>query len=101
MTYKCVERRVEKVNPDSLDECFCGAVTVGERGQVVIPAGARRKMSIQPGDKMFVMLHPTGNGLIMFKIDEVREMLSSLLEGLSQFEQESVEQPISEDENLH
>lgn len=29
---------------------FYGAVTVSERGQIVVPAEARRDFSIQPGD---------------------------------------------------
>jgi AbrB family looped-hinge helix DNA binding protein len=31
-----------------------GAVTVGERGQVVIPAKLRKVFGISPGDKLFV-----------------------------------------------
>jgi len=33
---------------------FYGSVTVGERGQVVIPAEARKDFGIQPGDKLLV-----------------------------------------------
>jgi hypothetical protein len=54
-------------------------------------------MGIQPGDKMFVMLHPTGNGLVLFKVEEVREMLSSVLDNLTRFEQEISAQPAPPD----
>ena len=33
---------------------FYGSVTVSERGQIVIPAGARKDFSIKPGDKLLV-----------------------------------------------
>jgi len=33
---------------------FYGAVTVSERGQIVIPADARRDFAIKPGDKLLV-----------------------------------------------
>jgi AbrB family looped-hinge helix DNA binding protein len=34
---------------------FYGAVTVSERGQIVIPAEARRDFDIQVGDKLLVL----------------------------------------------
>lgn len=34
---------------------FLGAVTVGERGQVVIPVEVRKMLQIKPGDKLVVM----------------------------------------------
>jgi len=34
---------------------FYGAVTVSERGQIVIPANARRDFDIQIGDKLLVL----------------------------------------------
>lgn len=73
---------------EALEECFCGAVTVGERGQVVIPAEARKKLGIQAGDKLFVMSHPTNEAIVLFKIETVREMLSLLMEGLTKVEME-------------
>jgi AbrB family looped-hinge helix DNA binding protein len=32
-----------------------GAVTVGERGQVVIPAELRKSFKVKPGDKLIVL----------------------------------------------
>lgn len=43
---------------------FYGSVTVGERGQVVIPAQARRDHDITPGDKLIVLGNPDGIALI-------------------------------------
>ena len=34
---------------------FNGAITVSERGQIVIPASARRDFNIQVGDKLLVL----------------------------------------------
>ncbi len=33
---------------------FYGSVTVSERGQIVVPAEARKDFSIKPGDKLLV-----------------------------------------------
>jgi len=37
-----------------------GAVTVGERGQVVIPAEVRKLFKIKSGDKLIVIAKPEG-----------------------------------------
>ncbi len=70
----------------SLEDNFYGSATVGERGQVVIPAEARKKFNINPGDKVLVISHPTASGIVLCKIDALREMLSSLLQGLDSIE---------------
>ncbi len=44
-----------------------GAVTVGERGQVVIPAEIRRSFKIKPGDKLIVFARPDNVGFIPAK----------------------------------
>lgn len=72
---------------------FFGSVTVGERGQVVIPAEARKKMGIQPGDKLLVMGHPFAEGVVLAKIDSMREALSAFLDGLSGMEQSNTTAP--------
>jgi AbrB family looped-hinge helix DNA binding protein len=52
-----------------MQDAFYGAVTVGERGQVVIPAEARRMMGVVAGDKLLVLGHPHGDGVILATID--------------------------------
>lgn len=59
----------------NFDEAFYGSATVGERGQVVIPAEARQELGIEPGDKVLFMRHPIYEGLMIFKIDAVRDFL--------------------------
>lgn len=52
---------------------FYGAVTVGERGQVVIPAQARRDHGIMPGDKLIVLGSP--DGLALLGADRLLDLL--------------------------
>ncbi len=68
------------------DECFYGSVTVGERGQIVIPAEARTQMGIQQGDKLLIMKHPANHGLMVFKIDSARAFLDDFSAMLDQAE---------------
>ncbi len=70
----------------SLEQNFYGAATVGERGQVVIPADARKKYGIHPGDKVLVMGHPGHAGIMLCKIDSIRDVFSSLLDELRKIE---------------
>ena len=72
----------------SAEDMFLGAVTVGERGQVVIPADARKRFNIHTGDKLLIMCHPSGEGLVFFKVDAVREFLNHISTGLSMLENE-------------
>jgi AbrB family looped-hinge helix DNA binding protein len=72
----------EKYEKDAMKEahgvtdCFYGASTVGERGQIVIPAEARAALGIHPGDKILILRHPAHKGLMVFKIDAAKEFLS-------------------------
>ncbi len=61
--------------PTKMDACFYGSATVGERGQVVIPANARAELEIKPGDKLLIMKHPVHQGLMMVKLDHLRGFL--------------------------
>lgn len=66
-----------------VEDCYVGTVTVGERGQVVIPAEVRKKLDIQTGDRLIIMSQPHGKGLVLLKLDAVREFLNRLAEGLN------------------
>ncbi len=70
----------------SIDEMFFGTATVGERGQVVIPAEARKRFNINPGDKLLVMGHPTATGVLLCKLDAIREFFQSFLTDLERLE---------------
>ncbi len=66
---------------------FYGSVTVGERGQIAIPAEARREMEIEAGTKLVVLGGHEKTILIMLKAEAVTEILAHTTVLLSQFEQ--------------
>ena len=74
---------LDKQKPCCVEDQFFGSVTVGERGQVVIPAEARKRLDIHPGEKLLVMGHPFASGLILVKMDSMREFLAGFMKGLS------------------
>ena len=55
---------------------FYGATTVGERGQVVIPAEARREFDIAPADKLLVFGGPHGHFLILARAEAMTELIA-------------------------
>jgi AbrB family looped-hinge helix DNA binding protein len=67
-------------------DAFYGSSTVGERGQIVIPAEARAEIGFNPGDKVLIMRHPVYKGVMLFKIEAVREFLDEFAQNLTKFE---------------
>ena len=59
-----------------------GTVKVGDRGQVVIPAEARKELGIKPGDLLFVMAGRNRRGIAMVKADAMRELVERIMRGL-------------------
>lgn len=68
---------------------FCGAATLGERGQIVIPAEARKEYGLEIGDKVLVFLNHRNNGLVVIKADQVTRILSETIEQLGKMVEES------------
>lgn len=67
-------------------KCF-GSVTVGPRGQIVIPAGARRELGLNAGDTILVFRALMGQqGLLLLKADTMEQMLAMMSDSLAQFE---------------
>lgn len=63
--------------------CF-GSTTVGARGQVVIPANARRELGLNTGDTILVFCAPPQQqGVLLLKAEAVEEMLSQVSEVLT------------------
>lgn len=58
-----------------------GLVTVGERGQIVIPKDAREIFAINPGDKLLVM-GDEQQGLAIVKTDALQSFASFILEAM-------------------
>ncbi|MFM9874312.1 MAG: AbrB/MazE/SpoVT family DNA-binding domain-containing protein [Fimbriimonadaceae bacterium] len=80
------------------DQCFYGSVTVGERGQIVIPAEARAALGIQPGDKLLVMRDPVHPGLMVCSFGVMNEFLEEIKAKLAKAEQEFVPIDAGEEE---
>ena len=73
-------------------KCF-GSMTVNAKGQVVIPAGARRDLGINSGDTILVFRAFMGrHGLLLIKADAMEQMLGLMSEGLASFEKTLKEQ---------
>ena len=63
-----------------------GSTVVSPKGQVVIPANARKELDIGSGDTLLVCGPPHGMGLILVKVDAIEQMLSMMSEHLTGFE---------------
>ena len=57
-----------------------GLVTVGDKGQIVIPAKARKLFEISPGDQL-VVLGDEGQGIAIVKAESILT-LASMVKGL-------------------
>ncbi|MCL5292506.1 MAG: AbrB/MazE/SpoVT family DNA-binding domain-containing protein [Actinobacteria bacterium] len=66
-------------------EKFFGSVTVGERGQIVIPAAAREALNIKAGDKLLVF-RAHSKALMVINSNDLAEYVSKAFERLSEFE---------------
>jgi AbrB family looped-hinge helix DNA binding protein len=58
---------------------FLGITTLGEKGQIVIPAEARKRLKLKAGEKLMVMM-PHGNAIVLMKASQ----LETFAEGLTQ-----------------
>ncbi len=75
--------------PFDWDDHFFGTATVGERGQIVIPADARKRFDIEPGDKMLILTAPGKNGLMLCKLSAMREFMTAFGDALARVEADS------------
>ncbi len=63
-----------------------GSTVVSPRGQVVIPANARKELDIGSGDTLLVFGFPPGQGVLLLKADAIGQILSTMTERLTAFE---------------
>ena len=74
------------------DRHIYGIVTVGERGQIVIPKEARDQFNIRPKDKLLILapprLHREKGVLVLIKAEKMRDFALSVL---GAFEEEDAE----------
>ena len=64
-----------------------GSTVVSPKGQVVIPASARRELGIDAGGTLLVCAPPHGQGLLLLKADTIEQILSTASERLAGFEE--------------
>ena len=65
---------------------FYGATTVGERGQVVIPAEARRDLGLAPADKLLVFGGHEGS-LMIAKAETFSNIINRFVGNMSRLEE--------------
>lgn len=65
---------------------FYGSVTVGERGQVAIPAEARREQDINPGGKLLAFGGPEKKILVFIKAESVTEFITGVTDIVTRVE---------------
>jgi len=65
--------------------CF-GSAMVGSRGQVVIPASARKELGINTGTTLLVFIGTPRIGLTLLKADTVERIVSKVSEQLNSVE---------------
>jgi AbrB family looped-hinge helix DNA binding protein len=66
---------------------FQGSTTVGERGQIVLPAETRKKHGIYAGDKLLVISHPLPTGaraITLIESSVLNELLTEMTEHIGQ-----------------
>jgi AbrB family looped-hinge helix DNA binding protein len=78
-----MEEKIKGMHP-----IFYGSTTVGERGQVVIPAEARRDMNITPSTKLLVMSGPHKNVLILAKAEYLTAFMANITDMLNQLKEQ-------------
>ncbi len=57
---------------------FVGICKVGEKGQIVIPAEARKMFNINPGDSV-IILCDKDQGMALVKSEVIEDMTDSLI----------------------
>ena len=63
-----------------------GSTVVSPRGQVVIPANARKELGIDSRDTLLVCSFSHGQGLLLLKADAIEQILSIMSEQLTDLE---------------
>lgn len=67
------------------DKKLYGTATVGTKGQVVIPAEARKALGIEEGDKLYVVGSKTGSFVGFIKEEQLRDMVGKLTASVEDF----------------
>lgn len=68
--------------PQLMGSLYLGSTTVGSRGQVVVPARARRTLGLKAGDQLVAFLHH-GRVLGLVKAEVLERFLGQLTRELT------------------
>ena len=60
------------------NKAIFGLATVGTKGQIVIPAEARKELGIAEGDKLIILRGKTKHSLILLSHDEMDRIVIKL-----------------------
>jgi len=63
-----------------------GTATVGTKGQIVIPADARKELGIEEGDRLYVVGAPDGGFLGLLKEETLQKMVQVMTAQLESFQ---------------
>lgn len=69
------------------DKKLYGTATVGTKGQVVIPAAAREALSINEGDKLYVVGSEKAGWVGFLKEDQLEELIGKMVDNVESFRQ--------------
>jgi len=61
-----------------MENAFYGSVTVGERGQVVIPSKARKDLEIKPKDKLIVLRAMGKMGIVLIHTKHMSHLFDKM-----------------------
>ena len=63
-----------------------GAVTIGERGQLVIPSALRKELKINPGDKLMIFAKVDKKVMSMMREEDFSNLLHKASQLISKLE---------------
>jgi AbrB family looped-hinge helix DNA binding protein len=68
-----------------IDSHFYDVVTVGERGQVVVPSKARKDLKIKPGDKLIAIKGAHGRALVLVSMKDAKNTFNKMSKMFGEF----------------
>lgn len=63
-----------------------GSTTIGERGQVVIPAEVRKLFKVKAGDKLIVLAKPEKKMMVLIPVEDFSKFLDRASKIISKLE---------------
>lgn len=70
-----------------MEGAFYGSVTVGERGQIVIPAKTRKDFGIKPKDKLLVLRGIGKMGIMLIHTKHMTRIFEKMTEHFGKFKE--------------